>query len=95
MSHQILSKQKLNEENKFIYLTDMLRYVVTYLNDKYAGSLMTSEIDLQMQKDIDVIITNNSHLIKRENVILEFKKENGMMSLKVVGDNHYQPEELI
>lgn len=95
MSHQILSKQKLNEENKFIYLTDMLRYVVTYLNDKYTGSLMTNEINLQMQKDIDMIVANNSHLIKRENVILEFNKENCMMSLKTIGDNHYQPEELI
>lgn len=56
---------------------------------------MTNEINLKMQKDIDVIVANNNHLIKRENVILEFNKENRMISLKVFGDNHYQPEELI
>lgn len=72
----------------------MLNYILSYLNDKYYGSLLTSENHKLMRYDIDTIINHNDHLIKKENVTLEFDKQTGMMNIKV-DDIFYQPEELI
>ena len=84
----------MNDE-KFIYLSDMLHYIMKYLDGKYTGSPMTSSLAKTMNTDIDRIVESNSHLTDRENIVLEFNREHGMVNLRVKDRSHYQPEELI
>lgn len=68
---------------KFIYLSHMLNHIMEYLDGKYTGSPMTLSLSEMMNMDIDRIVESNTHLTNRENIVLEFNREHGIVNLRV------------